>query len=606
MIARGLFTIFLAGSLGLVSAAHASAQPLGTFRWQLHPYCNVVTLAVTQVGPTQYRFEGLDDLCGAATRAAVTGLAVANLDGTLEFGWTIVSAAGPQHVDVTFSIAPLGGPWRDNGGNTGTLIFNPGAVSGPPRPGGLGAIAINPAQVQARINGACGAGQYVQAVNADGTVTCGSDASGAGTITAVTAGTGLTGGGTSGAVALAVDPGVIQNRVTGSCGAGLYVQTVAADGSVSCGATPLAGPGAAATAARSDHTHTDATTRSTAIGPGALAANVTGNEHIAIGAEALEAMTAGSRSVAIGFRALESAVFDPNVFLSGLPNIAIGANAMRSTTTGTLNVAVGTGTLANNTLGISNIAIGNATMLGNSIGSDNTAVGHQSLLANQTGSAQTALGASALGAVSAGDGNTAVGARTLPFLADGSFNIAIGYSAGASLLKAGDHNILIGSEGVDGDSNTIRIGAGQTAAYIAGILSNPLGAMPVMIDKNGRLGFNASSRRFKEQIEPLDGSGVVQALRPVSFFYKPEFDAGPRVKQYGLIAEEVDAIDPNLVVRDGNGAILTVRYQALPPLLLAEVQRLERERTAMRRTYDAALDALREEVAALRASIEKR
>ena len=632
MIARGLFGVFVTG-VCVLAVRPAIAQPLGTFRWQLQPYCNVVTLAVTQLGG-QYRFEGFDDLCGAAARAAVTGLAVPNPDGTLEFGWTIVSAAGPQHVDVTFSIGPLGGPWRDSGGNGGTLVFNPGAVSGPPRPGGLGAIAINPAQVQARVSGACGAGQYVQGINADGTVTCGSDASGAGTITAVTAGAGLTGGGTSGAVSLAADPGVIQNRVTGTCGAGLYVQTVAADGSVTCGAVPLAGSGAAATAARSDHTHAAAAAGSTGVGAGALpggtgaqntavgsqaaaaatsganntalgaralAANLTGNEHVAIGAEALESLTAGTRSIAVGYRALESITGTEGVF-AALPNIAIGANAMRATTTGALNVAIGNAAMLTNTAGMDNTAVGNATLAYNTVGSSNTAMGNAALLSMVDGSGHTAVGDSALELNTTGFVNTAVGAAALRGVTTGSFNVALGYNAGVN-VTTGDYNIHIGTEGVGSDAGTIRIGGGnQTATYIAGIYSAPAKDQQVFVNPDGRLGTVLSSRRFKDRIEPLDATALVRSLRPVSFFYKPEFDSGPPVKQYGLIAEEVEAVNPDLVSRDASGTIHTVRYHALAPLLLAEVQRLERERAAL----TAQVSAQARELAELRALIEKR
>jgi hypothetical protein len=234
-------------------------------------------------------------------------------------------------------------------------------------------------------------------------------------------------------------------------------------------------------------------------------------------------------------------------------------------------------------------------MANNTIGSANTAMGIQSLASSATGNGHTALGANALGQMSTGDVNTAVGSRTLPFLFDGSFNIALGYSAGAAIVGTANYNIFIGSEGVNGDNNTIRIGDGnQTATYIAGILGSP-GDMAVGITKDGRLGITPSSRRFKEHIEPVQATGIVQALRPVSFYYKADFAPGERVKQYGLVAEEVAAISPDLVVRDMKGEVLTVRYQALAPLLVAEVQRLERERAAMA----AELAALRTELAAL-------
>ena len=213
-----------------VAAAPAAAQPLGTFRWQLQPYCNVLTVTVTQSaiqvsGQTnnQYRLEGFDDQCGAPSRAAVHGVVVPNPDGTFEFGVTIVTSTGatPAHIDVTLNPATLGGSWRDSSGNSGTLVFNPGAAGGPARPTGIGAVAINPNEVQRRVTESCPTGTFMRGVNVDGSVICATE-SGGGTITGITAGDGLTGGGTAGTVSLAVD---------------------------------FAGSGTATTVARSDHSH---------------------------------------------------------------------------------------------------------------------------------------------------------------------------------------------------------------------------------------------------------------------------------------------------------------------------------------------------------------
>jgi Chaperone of endosialidase len=502
----------------------AGAQPLGAFRWQLAPYCNVLTLSVTQAGG-EYRLEGFDDQCGAPTRAPVTGHVVPNLDGTLEFGLSIVSASGPQHLSVTFNIPSLGGPWRDSGGNSGLLVFNPVAVSGVPRPPGLGVIAIDPAQVQARVNGTCGAGQFVQSVAADGGVVCGS-ASGGAAITGVTAGAGLVGGGASGAVALAVDTNVIQSRVIGACGAGQYVQGVAANGSVACGAdatVALAGPGVAGTAARSDHTHA-INASSTAIGASALAVS-TGNNDTAVGTRALLANATGSS------------------------NSAFGVDAMRSNVTGSNNSAFGAGALFNNTAGWNNVAIGTDALV------DNTT----------------------------GELNTGLGSLALANLTTGNSNVAIGNFAGIN-VTTGSNNIHIAHFGEASDTGTIRIGTPgtQSATFIAGILGTPVVAnqATVLIDTvTGRLGIPSSSARFKDAIRPIgDATGLLQ-LQPVAFVYKPEFDSGAGELQYGLVAEQVAEVMPELVVRDGDGRPQTVRYHLLAPLLLAEVQRLERERT---------------------------
>jgi hypothetical protein len=482
MPVKRLLTFVLLG-IGLVSARETAAQPLGTYRWQLTPFCNVLTLAVTQVGG-QYRLEGYDDQCGTAQRAPVTGLVVPNPDGTLEFGLTVVHAPGavPAHIDVTFTIATLGGTWRDSAGNVGTLVFDPASVSGSPRPGGIGASAINPEQVQRRIAGACGAATFVQSINADGTVNCGSDVVGSGDITSVTAGAGLSGGGTAGAVSLGVS---------------------------------FAGPGSAASAARSDHTHEQ------------------GYLSTGVGQEALGG--AAQFSTAVGYRALR-------------------------TNGGFSNTALGTSVLGYNTAD----------------GIGNTGVGHDALGSNQTGDNNTALGAHALKGTVSANGNTAIGHQALR-QTRGSSNLALGAGAG-NLHEAGSNNIYIDHPGVASESSTTRIGESQSAAYVAGIYGRAASSgVSVYVNSLGKLGTANSSRRFKERIASLDDvSAKVQALRPVTFVYKPEFDDGSRVKQYGLIAEEVDEVLPDLVVRDAQGQPETVRYHFLNVLLLAEVQRLER------------------------------
>lgn len=541
---------------GFCQVPAASAQPLGAYRWQLTPYCNVLTLNVTQIGG-QYRLEGDDDQCGASPRAPVTGYVVPNTDGTLELGLTVVTPSGPQHVNVTLSTASLGGPWRDSGGNTGLLVFDPGAVSGLPRPGGLGAIAIDPEQVQSRVSGECAAGEFMRSVAADGSVTCGTAATGGGgTITGVLAGAGLAGGGTSGAVVLGVDTSVIQARVAGACGAGQCVHGVSANGSVSCGADAtvlLAGSGAAVTAARSDHTHAVNAT-STAVGAGALSAGT------------------GSNNTAFGLTAL-------GINATGSGNTAVGRTALRDNTTGNANSAFGTEAMLLNTTGGNNAAFGAGALFSNVSGFNNVAIGADALVTNVSG-----------------DSNTAIGPIALSHLTAGSSNIAIG-SFAATNLTTGNNNILIANAGNAVETGTIRIGTDgtHTATYIAGIVGGPVANQAtVLIDTvTGRLGFPVSSARFKEQIRPVEEEARLHALRPVSFVYKPEFDSGSREPLFGLIAEEVAEVMPELVVRDVEGRPQTVRYHLLAPLLLAEVQRLERERAEQAR-----------EIAELRAMVE--
>ena len=123
--------------MSALAASVAWAQPLGTFRWQLQPYCNVVAVGVTQVGGV-YRLEGTDDQCGGGRDlASVQGLAFPNPDGTIGFGMTVVTAPGgaPVHVDAEISVATVSGTWRDSAGGTGTFAFTPGSASGGnPRP----------------------------------------------------------------------------------------------------------------------------------------------------------------------------------------------------------------------------------------------------------------------------------------------------------------------------------------------------------------------------------------------------------------------------------------------------------------------------------------
>jgi hypothetical protein len=152
----------------------------------------------------------------------------------------------------------------------------------------------------------------------------------------------------------------------------------------------------------------------------------------------------------------------------------------------------------------------------------------------------------------------------------GDGNIALGYAAGAS-ISTGDNNIDIGNSGVPGDDYTIRIGDGQDATYIAGISGRTAaGGAPVFVAADGKLGTVTSSRRFKKDIADMDlASEALLALRPVTFRYKPELDKAG-IPQYGLVAEEVADVNPDLVVRDENGEIYTVRYEAVNAMLLNE------------------------------------
>jgi hypothetical protein len=261
----------------------------------------------------------------------------------------------------------------------------------------------------------------------------------------------------------------------------------------------------------------------------------------------------------------------------GTNNTAVGVDALMSNLTGSYNTASGFDAMQNTTLGASyNTASGAYALQHNTSGGNNTASGFGALQANTTGASNTAFGYEALYGNTVGTGNTAVGA--FADAGTGSNNIVIGVDAGTS-IGAGSNNIIIGGGG--GGSNTISIGSPgiQTSATIAGIYgSTASSGTEVIITSGGQLGTVTSSRRFKEQITDMgDGSSKLFQLRPVNFFYKPEYDDGSHLLQYGLIAEEVAKVYPEMVAYDNDGQILTVRYQMLAPMLLNEVQKQNAE-----------------------------
>jgi hypothetical protein len=284
----------------------------------------------------------------------------------------------------------------------------------------------------------------------------------------------------------------------------------------------------------------------TAVGFGALFSNVTGNFNTAIGTATLLGNT-GEENTATGAGAL---LFNT----TGRENTAIGAFALIENRDGFDNTAVGDRALEANISGVSNIAIGALAMQANTSSLFSVAVGVGALMANQT------------------TGNTAVGHLALSSNTTGGVNTAIGYQAG-SALTTGDNNIDIGNTGVAGESGTIRIGdpAVTTACFIAGINgATASGGTAVFIDMNGQLGTLTSSARFKDEIKPMDkASEAVFALNPVTFRYKRELD--PRgMLQFGLVAEDVEKVNPDLVVRDKEGKPYSVRYEQVNAMLLNE------------------------------------
>jgi hypothetical protein len=255
-------------------------------------------------------------------------------------------------------------------------------------------------------------------------------------------------------------------------------------------------------------------------------------------------------------------------------NTAEGQDALFSLTTGSSNVAIGLNSLYFNTTGSANTATGGNALFNNTMGAFNTAAGDSALLANTTGVFNTAMGATALISNTMGSNNTAIGLTALHSNTTGNNNIGVGLSAGFN-LTTGNNNIDIGNSGVADESGTIRIGTArdQRTTFIAGIATSPLAtgtAVAVGITPTGQLGVRASSARFKEEIKPMDkASEAILSLRPVTFRYKKGLDS-EGLPQFGLVAEEVAKVDPDLVLSDADGKLLTVRYDEINAMLLNE------------------------------------
>jgi hypothetical protein len=286
--------------------------------------------------------------------------------------------------------------------------------------------------------------------------------------------------------------------------------------------------------------------RNTAGGSGALFNNSTGVDNTAFGFLALANNTAGSS------------------------NTAYGKSALRFNT-GSLNTAVGVAALGLNGESVENTAVGFNALLNNTTGCCNTAVGLDALFHNSTGKLNTAYGIGALFLNTAGFKNTAYGSEAL-LQTTGNGNIALGFEAGQN-LTTGSNNIDIGDGGVAGESNTIRIGTvgTQEAIFVAGIRGSVVpGGVGVVAGTDGRIGTVLSSARLTEAIKPMDqASEALLALKPVTFRYKHELDPDG-IPQFGLVAEQVEEVNPDLVARDGQGKVNTVRYEAVNAMLLNE------------------------------------
>ena len=244
-----------------------------------------------------------------------------------------------------------------------------------------------------------------------------------------------------------------------------------------------------------------------------------------------------------------------------------------------------------------------AAAVANTTGSRNTANGREALEENITGDNNTADGLEALERNTTGGSNTASGQKALHRNTTGSFNIALGSEAGVN-LTTGDNNIYIGNAGVAAESSTIRIGTPgtQTKTFIAGISDAAIGGMEVRVNQNGRLGTVPSSNRFKEVINPMDkASEAILALKPVTFRYKHELDP-EGIPQFGLVAEEVEKVNANLVARDAEGKVYTVRYEAVNAMLLNEFLKEHRKVEHMQKQIEALAAGLQKVSAQLEAT----
>jgi hypothetical protein len=286
-------------------------------------------------------------------------------------------------------------------------------------------------------------------------------------------------------------------------------------------------------------------------------------------------------------------------------NTATGAGALFSHGTGNDNTANGAFALFSNTSGQGNTAIGASALFSNTTGSFNTASGQAALFLNTTGNANTAIGASTLLGNTTGGGNTVIGDLALEHNTTGSSNVALGVFAGIN-QTTGSNNVYIGANmgGTAGESD---------ACYIASIFGQTSsGGIPVLINSNHKLGTTTSSKRFKEDIKAMGAvSEALFSLKPVTFRYKKEIDPAG-ISQLGLVAEDVEKVSPDLVVRDKEGKPYSVRYDQVNAMLLNEflkahrkVQELEATVAQQQKNFQAKFAEQEKQIEALASGLQK-
>jgi trimeric autotransporter adhesin len=349
----------------------------------------------------------------------------------------------------------------------------------------------------------------------------------------------------------------------------------------------------------------------TGVGASALRNNTTGDENTAIGADALRANKTGVDNTATGWQALfqntegdGNTANGANALLAnrtGFDNTAIGASALSSNTTGILNTAVGTFALFDNVDGSDNNAVGDSALLSNVSGTFNNAHGRSALSAND-GSENNAFGDLAMENNVSGVGNTAIGDDALRFNVDGSFNVAVGDEAGTGLGASVNNCIAIGAPG-EGPFATF-----DNTCFIGSIfgeeVSDPATQVPVYVDQFNVVGvFNTSSRKLKHDIQPMDkASETLYRLKPVTFRFNSDWKG---TKQYGLIAEEVAEVDPQLVVHSKNGEVTAVHYEQINNMLLNEFLKEHKKVEELKSDFQATVAKQQKEIQTLTARLEE-
>ena len=327
----------------------------------------------------------------------------------------------------------------------------------------------------------------------------------------------------------------------------------------------------------------------TAVGGGALALN-NADSNTAVGAAALLLNATGTENVAVGTDAL---VFNN----SGSFNNAVGAFALLDNSDGDANNAFGDSALNANIHGVGNTAIGDLALAnndstGNSTAHVNTAVGASALLMNTDGTANNAVGSQALLNNTTGSENQAMGVSALGSNTTGSSNIAIGTLSGLNVSTA--NNVICIGDLVLGDNV-------DDGCYIGNIWGASGGEQAVYVNASGKLGAQVSSRRFKDDIKPMEqASEAIYELKPVSFRYKPEIEPS-RPLGFGLIAEDVEKVNPDLVAHDKKGKPYSVRYDQVNAMLLNEFLKEHRKNEKQEET----IVRLEKQVEALAAGLQR-